>query len=337
MRTVTLQEPGNFVLTDTEAPTRPAPGEAIVRVRHVGICGTDLHAYAGRQPLFVYPRVLGHELGLEVVAVGENARGLKAGDSCVAEPYLNCSHCIACRRGRPNCCTTLKVLGVHVDGGMREYISLPIDKLHKVSKLDPEVLPLVETLAIGFHSVARAGLESGENVLVIGAGPIGLAVIAAAGAAASNLSVMELSQPRIEFCRRHFGVEAFIDPKGDVPAQLRELYGELPTTVIDATGSARSMTGAFSYVAAGGQLVFVGFSRDEISFQNPDFHRLELTIKGSRNATSADFYRVIELLQSGEIDVSSWITHRATLEAMIDLYPSYLDPATGVIKAIISV
>src|ERR1043165_2258751 len=176
MKTITLQNPGKFVLHDTPAPETLAPGEALVRVRRVGVCGTDLHAYRGRQPFFTYPRILGHELGVEVLSISGNDE-IKPGDLCCVEPYLNCGKCIACRRGRTNCCATLKTLGVHTDGGMREIIRVPANKLHKSAKVTLDQLAHVETLGIGAHAVDRARLESGEWVLLIGAGPIGLSVL----------------------------------------------------------------------------------------------------------------------------------------------------------------
>src|SRR5947199_4307593 len=178
MQTIVLEKPGSLTLADTAAPTDVPPGHAMVRVRRVGICGTDLHAYRGRQPFFSYPRILGHELGVEVIALGDgDTFGLKKGDRCTVEPYLNCGKCIACRRGKTNCCASLEVLGVHTDGGMRERIRVPVSKLHPSETLTLDQLALIETLGIGAHAVDRAKVEAGEFVLVIGAGPIGLAVM----------------------------------------------------------------------------------------------------------------------------------------------------------------
>ena len=148
MRGVVLEKPGSFALIETAQPAGPAPDEALVRVHRVGICGTDLHAYRGRQPFFSYPRILGHELGIEIVEIGANEAGLQVGDRCAVEPYLNCGRCIACRRGKTNCCVDLKVLGVHTDGGMRETINVPVSKLHRSRTLTFEQLALVETLGI---------------------------------------------------------------------------------------------------------------------------------------------------------------------------------------------
>ena len=154
MKTIILNEPGSFTLTETEHPGNPGPGQALLKVHRVGICGTDLHAYRGRQPYFTYPRILGHELGVEIVALGAETEhlGLSIGDACAVEAYLNCGKCSACRRGRTNCCSSLQTLGVHTDGGMQEYYLLPADKLVK-STLPYDQLATVEMLSIGAHAV----------------------------------------------------------------------------------------------------------------------------------------------------------------------------------------
>ncbi len=261
MQTLILQEPGHFRLAETEPPPQPGPGEALVRVHRVGICGTDLHAFRGRQPFFTYPRILGHELGVEVVALGPATEAappghLAVGDRCAVEPYLNCGRCGACRRGKTNCCERLQVLGVHVDGGMREFLVVPVHKLHKSETLPLAHLALVEMLCIGGHAVRRAQVEPGEQVLVIGAGPIGLSTIQFAQIAGAEVSVLELNPSRLAFCQEQLGVAHGLDGSQDPVDALRaRLDGELPTVVFDATGNAHSMQQAFQLVANGGRLV----------------------------------------------------------------------------------
>lgn len=339
MKTLILDEPGSLRLTETAPPAAPGPGEALVRVQRVGICGTDLHAFRGRQPFFSYPRILGHELGVEVVAVGEDTTGeidLAPGDRCAVEPYLNCGECSACRRGKTNCCAKLQVLGVHTDGGMRELITVPVDKLHKSETLPLAHLAIVETLCIGAHAVRRAAPEAGEKVLVIGAGPIGLTAIQFAQLAGANVTVMEMSESRAAFCQEHLGVEGVVDARGDAVAQLHGLLGgELPTLVFDATGNAASMQNAFAYVEQGGKLVFVGLVQDDITFHDPEFHRREMTLLSSRNATSADFTHVISSLESGQVNLDPWITHHAGPDELPEVFPSWLDPERGVVKAML--
>ena len=336
MRTIILKKPKHFIRTETDPPIQPAPGQVLVRVHRMGICGTDLHAFRGRQPFFSYPRILGHELGVEVMEVGEGVADLEQGARCTIEPYLHCGRCQACRRGRRNCCSRLRVLGVHVDGGMRELIVVPGEKLHASTRLTLDQLALVETLGIGAHAVQRAAVDPEETVLVIGAGPIGLAVVQFARIAGARVIVMEINDGRLNFCREHVGIDHGIHGKRDGRAQVENfLDGELPTTVFDATGNADSMMASFDYVAQGGRLVFVGLVLADITFRDPEFHRRELTLLSSRNSTREDFVRIIRLLEEGRIDTRPWISHRASYENVIEEFPAWLDPRTGVVKAML--
>jgi 2-desacetyl-2-hydroxyethyl bacteriochlorophyllide A dehydrogenase len=336
MRAIVLDQPGALRLADAGPPQPPNPGEALVRVHRVGICGTDMHAYRGRQPFFSYPRILGHELGVEIVQIGPNEAGLQPGDRCAVEPYLNCEHCIACRRGKTNCCADLKVLGVHTDGGMQEQITVPTHKLHRSRVLSYEQLALVETLGIGAHAVERARIEPREYTLVIGAGPIGLSVIQFAQIAGARVIVLDVNENRLSFCGQQLHVEHTLLAGGDIPGAVRAITeNDLPTAVFDATGSPQAMAQAFQYVASGGRLIFVGLVQADISFHDPDFHRRELTLLATRNSTHHEFTRIIRLLEEGKIDSTPWITHHAPYEAMIEQFPHWLDPETGVIKAIV--
>ncbi len=337
MKTIRLEEAGRLTLADAEPADALAADEALVRVRRIGVCGTDIHAFHGRQPFFTYPRILGHELGVEVVAVGEEVTHVGVGDRCAVEPYLNCGRCIACRRGKPNCCTSIRVLGVHTDGGMRERFTLPARKLHPSAKLTLDQLALIEPLGIGAHAVTRAGVTADEHVLVIGAGPIGLAVVQFAVEAGARVTVLDINDARLEFCRRQLGVAHTVNgARENVLETLTTLTdGDLPTAVFDATGSPRSMAAAFDYPAHGGRLTFVGLFQGEVSFHDPNFHRRELTLLASRNALPGDFTRIIGLVESGRIDTTPWITHRAAFDDTVEVFPAWTRPETGVIKAML--
>jgi 2-desacetyl-2-hydroxyethyl bacteriochlorophyllide A dehydrogenase len=322
MRQITLQRPGTFVSEDV-APPRAQAGEALVRVRRVGVCGTDLHAFAGRQPFFSYPRVLGHELAVEVLEAPPGAPGLRPGDRCAVEPYLSCGHCHACRLGKANCCEGLQVLGVHTDGGMRGLLAVPAERLYKSERLDLDQLALVETLGIGAHAVTRSGLRPGEEVLVVGAGPIGLAVVQFALAAGGRVRVLDLDLARRAFAER-FGVEALAGPDG-----------RLAEVVFDATGSAAAMEASFGLVAHGGGLVFVGLVQGRVSFDDPLFHRRELTLLASRNSCG-DFRRIIASIEEGRIDTTPWVTHRLGLAEVPRAFAGLRDEP-GLVKAMIDV
>ncbi len=337
MLSIVLEKPGQFAATDRPEPAA-VPGTVLVRVHRIGVCGTDLHAFAGKQPFFTYPRVLGHELGVEVIDPGDEPYGLKAGDRCSVEPYLNCGHCIACRRGKPNCCTTLQVLGVHLDGGMTPRLRIPARKLHQSAKLDYEQLALVETLGIGAHAVERAQLAKDDFVLVIGAGPIGLSVIQFAKVSGATLAVMDVSDTRLEFCRKQLGVTHTLKPGATTVEELKKIgAGDLPTCVIDATGNPGSMMGSFDLPAHGGRIVFVGLFQGDVTFNDPNFHRRELTVMGSRNATPATFREVIRLVEEGKVDTRPWITHRFKLADTPAFFPKDIAGNPAVLKAMIEV
>jgi threonine dehydrogenase-like Zn-dependent dehydrogenase len=365
-RVVTLDRIGE--LSDGEAATldhdRPAPGHAIVRVRRVGLCGTDFHAYRGRQPFVTYPRILGHELGVEVIAVGAavnadrtrstdtpkhahaQTHDLAPGDRCAVEPYLNCGVCHACRAGRTNCCVSLRVLGVHCDGGLQEWIELPIAKLHRSRSLSFDELALVEPLSIGAHAVRRAQVQSGELVLVIGSGPIGYATMAAACAAGARVWAMDVSEDRVKFCADRLPLAGTTLVRDDATAAATsegagggsssgELNGERPTAVFDATGNAGSMTRAFDVVPAGGRLIFVGLVRDTITFDDPEFHRRELTLFASRNATAEDFRQVMTWMESARLNAAALVTHRIPFDRLVAEFPTLLAPDARVFKTLV--
>lgn len=337
MLTVVLQSPGELAADDRPVPA-PRPGEALVCVHRIGVCGTDLHAFAGRQPFFTYPRILGHELAVEVVDPGTDPNGLEPGDRCAVEPYLNCGRCLPCRSGRPNCCVELNVLGVHVDGGMRPLLAVPARKLHRSRRLDFEALALVETLVIGAHAVSRSGLHQDEFALVVGAGPIGLSVVQSAQAAGARLAVMDTNEARLAFCRDRLGIQRTVNPQAcDVRQALAEFGdGDQPAVVFDATGNAAAMRASFELPANGGRLVFVGLVQGEIAFNDPSFHRRELTILASRNGLPDDFRTIIEWIEAGRIDTAPWITHRMDL-AEVPLHFSRCAHDPALLKAMIAV
>ncbi len=341
MTAIQLEKPRHF--RTIEAPEAPAPaaGEALVRVHRVGICGTDLSGYLGKMPFFSYPRIPGHELGVEVMAVGDGVTRVKAGDHCSVEPYINCGSCYSCQRGHTNCCEHNQTLGVHCDGGLRPRFIVPAAKLHVSRPLNFEQLALVETLAIGCHAVNRGGAKLGENALVIGAGPIGLSVIEFARLSGARTIVMDMNEARLAFVRERMGIPDTITTRGDGKElkRLEELTGgQLADVVIDATGSHKSMGHALNYCAFAGRLVYVGITQQEISFLHaPVMHRRELTILASRNALPPDFTRIIKLIEDGDLDTRPWITHHAQFEGMIGRFPDWIKPETGVIKAMVEI
>src|SRR4051812_10373707 len=315
MKAIRLDEPRKFTAIDIPEPGAPGAGEALVRVHRVGICGTDISGFHGKMPFFSYPRIPGHELGVEVLAVGDGVANVKAGQRCSVEPYMNCGTCYACRKGAGNCCANLKVLGVMTDGGLRDRFVLRADKLHPSASLTFDQLALVETLAIGCHAVDRSALSKGETCLVIGAGPIGLSAIVFAKLTGARIVVLDMSEKRLDFAKRVMGVDETVLLGAQVEQDLRRANGgELFDVVIDATGNNVSMGNAFGFVAPTGRLVFVGITTKEVTFKHVTFHRPEGTLLCSRNALPRDFGRIIALIESGGIDTRRWITHRTSID-----------------------
>ncbi|GAC1374245.1 MAG: zinc-binding alcohol dehydrogenase family protein [Ktedonobacteraceae bacterium] len=339
MKAIVLDEPGHLHLTQTDEPSNLGPGEALIRVQRVGVCGTDFHAFQGEQPFFSYPRILGHELGVEVVQANPRSQeeAIAVGTHCALRPYFNCGHCPPCRRGKPNCCVNLRVFGVHIDGGMRDLAVVPLAHLHPSQTLSFEQLALVEPLSIGAHAVERARLEKDARVLVIGAGPIGLATTQFALLAGARVIVMDISEARLAFCQQLWPQVICINSSGgDALAALQAVVADdLPPTVFDATGNPRSMQAAFNYAGFGGRLIFVGLFQGDVSFHDPDFHRRELTLLSSRNSTSDDFQRIIAHIEADRIKLAPWITHRTTSAHFIDVFPQWLDRGSGIIKGIV--
>ncbi len=307
----------------------------LIRVKRIGICGTDLHAYEGTQPYFTYPRTLGHELSGEIVQT--NATGFSIGEKVTFIPYFNCDKCLACRSGKPNCCSNLKVFGVHMDGGMQELILVPDSKLVKANGLSFDELALVEPLAIGAHGVRRAAINKGEFVLIIGAGPIGIGTMEFARIAGGRVIAMDINDDRLNFCRKELGVEFIVNPLlTDAKAQIQSITnGEMPSVVIDATGSLSAINNAFSLMGHGARYVLIGLQRGDIVVNHPEFHKREGTLMSSRNATREDFEKVIACMVQQLIRPTTYITHRVGFSEIKANFASWLLPENKVIKAMV--
>jgi 2-desacetyl-2-hydroxyethyl bacteriochlorophyllide A dehydrogenase len=335
MNTLVCTAPGHFSYQQGEMPVA-TKDRAILKIRRIGICGTDLHAYQGNQPFLEYPRILGHELAGEIVEA-DNAPGFKKGEAVTFIPYYSCGQCIACRGGKTNCCAQLKVCGVHTDGGMVEYLSVPSGALVHGEGLSLDALALVEMLAIGAHGVRRAAVQEGEFVLVIGAGPIGLGTMEFARLAGAQVIALDLNENRLAFCRNRLKVAHAIHALApDLMQQVLQITrGDMPTVVMDATGSQGAINNAFQYLAHSGRFVLIGLQKREISFSHPEFHKREATLMSSRNATRQDFEQVISCLKAGLLDPDAFITHRVPFDQVKEEFEKWIDPASGVIKAMV--
>jgi 2-desacetyl-2-hydroxyethyl bacteriochlorophyllide A dehydrogenase len=334
MKTLVCTQPGTFEYQEREKPVL-TKGGAILKIKRIGICGTDLHAYEGTQPFFNYPRILGHELCAELI--DSDGSGFYQGETVAVIPYFNCGTCVACRNKKPNCCVHINVCGVHSDGGFAEYLSVPAYALVRGEGLSPESLALVEPLAIGAHAIRIANIHAGEFVVVIGAGPIGLGIMEFARLAGANVIAVDVNDERLKFCMQVINVQYSINPTtSNMMEQLTEItHGDMPAVVIDASGNRNAINNGFQYLAHGGKYVLVGLQKETINFSHPEFHKREGTLMSSRNATRQDFEHVITAIKNKKIDPSKYITHTVNFHGVKDVFSEWRKPASNVIKAIV--
>ena len=336
MRAVVCVEPGRLEAVERQAPAALPQGWVRLAVSHVGICGTDYHIFEGKHPFLEYPRIMGHEVSATVLDPG--ASSLAAGTPVVVNPYISCGACIACRKGKPNCCTAIRVLGVHTDGAFCEEILLPAENLYPAEGLSLEAAATVEFLAIGAHAVRRSLAPADSRALVIGAGPIGLGTALFSRIAGHDVTLMDTSGERLAMAAERFGFESSILAGPSSAEEVtRATNGDGFDVVFDATGYGKSMEAAFAHVAHGGALVLVSVVKDEIGFSDPEFHKREMMLVGSRNATRVDFEHVMASIRAGHVPVEALVTHRTTLDRVpLDL-ARWATEKSGLIKAIVRV
>ena len=340
MKAIQFTAPREARLVDWAPEESPSAGEALVRTHRMGVCGTDISSFLGKFPFFEFPRIPGHELGVEVIAIADDVSNVRVGDRCALEPYVNDPETPTSKRGMTNCCTSLQVLGVHCDGGLQTgTYAVPARLLHVGNELPYEQLALIEPLAIGYHAVERGAPQPGQTAIVIGAGPIGLACMEFLKLHDIQLIAMDIDERRLEFCREHLQIEHTVAVEQD-GSHLKEIEsltdGQLADLVFDATGSARSMSTCFDFAGFGGTVVYVGVATEELQFAHaPIIHRRELTIRASRNALSKDFSEIIDILTAGKIDLAPWMTHRINIQDVPEEFAKVIQPESGTIKAII--
>ncbi len=335
MLTVICDNPGSLSIIDRKKPVR-GEGEVLVKIRRIGVCGTDLHIFTGNQPYLSYPRVMGHELAACVEEVPDGSQ-LRPGDTVSIIPYISCGSCRACLKGKTNCCTNIGVLGVHRDGGMTEYLSLPEEFVLSADGLSLDQAAMVEFLAIGAHAVARAKVEPAQKVLIVGAGPIGMAVAVFVRLNGGEVTFLDGRMDRLDFAKRHLDADHVVQ-LGDNDKQTLSTItgGDFFDVVFDATGNPAAMERGFGFVGHGGTYVLVSIVSSEITFSDPEFHKRETSLLGSRNATVADFERVMDAMRAGQIP-QALITHRMSLKDVPERFASLTNPAAGVVKALIEI
>lgn len=333
MKYIVCEKPGAFKMKEKDVPCY-SHDEVLLKIISVGICGTDLHAFQGNQAFFQYPRILGHELAAHVVEVGESVQDLATGDQVAILPYIHCGECVACKQGKTNCCSKLDVLGVHSDGGMQEYFAIDPALVIRVNGLLYKELAIVEPLAIGAHAIGRGKVREGDTVVVVGSGPIGLGLMFFAKSMGATVIAVDRVLTRLQFAKRHLGVDHIVDANSNPVRTVRELTGgDLANIVFDATGHKGAMEMGHQYMGHGGKYVLVGLNKGTLSFDHPSLHAKEASLLCSRNATIDDFKTVISALASGLFPTHHYVTHEVGADDLIEAFPHWLLPENGVVKA----
>lgn len=337
MKALVCVQPGDIRVEERPRPVR-GEGEVLLRMRRVGICGTDYHIYGGKHPFLEYPRLIGHELAGEVVEIPAGSP-LAVGQVVTINPYIACGTCRACRRGKPNCCARISVLGVHSDGGLCEWLAVPERAVVDATGLSLDQAAMVEFLAIGAHAVRRSGLCAGDEVVVVGAGPIGVAVaLFARIAGAGRIVLIDTRAPRLAYARDHLGLSDGVVADDALAETLSAMTGgEMFDQVFDATGNIHAMRAGLNWVAHGGSYTLVGVCKDDLVFADPEFHKRETTLIASRNALSVDFDHVIASIRSGAIPTDAIRTHALTLDEAPRRLPELIAEADTVLKAIVTI
>lgn len=334
MDVVVCQRPGTLSLEKRPVPT-PASDEVLVRVRRVGMCGTDMHIFRGVQPFLTYPRVMGHEMSGEVARAPAGSR-LRPGDPVYVVPYLSCGRCSACLKHKPNCCKALEVLGVHRDGALSQYVCVPERFVFSAHGVTLNEAAMAEFLAIGAHAVWRGEVTSNQRVLICGGGPIGIACALFSKLRGAEVTVVDIRPERLSLCREKLGIDRALQLDADIDARLLSISnGDMFDVVFDATGNAEAMQHGFRYIAQGGTYVLVSVVNSEIAFSDPEFHKREARLLASRNATAADFEFVMECIRAKKIPTEHLHTHSAQLPELPARLGDWLKPECRVIKAVV--
>lgn len=301
MRAIIIESPKQMRVGDWADP-KPGPKDVLLAVQAAGICAGDMYFYLGKNPYAVYPQICGHEIAGVVLETGSEVRDIRVGTQVAVNPFIGCGTCYPCRIGKPNCCAHLQIVGVHKPGGYAEFLTVPASHVYQVPPgLSPVVASLAEPVAIGVHACRRGSVEAGEYVLVLGAGPIGLAILEVARSRGARVAVADVMDSRLEFARE-LGAETFKADANLLERVLEETGGDGAPVVMEATGSPDAMEQTASLVAPGGRIVIVGLVKPGVgvTFPGLDFTRKEMSILGSRASVNC-FLEALQLLADGAI------------------------------------
>jgi len=334
MKALVLQQPGEVEVGTVNDPT-PAGDEVLLQVRSVGLCGSDLNSYRGKNPMISYPRILGHEVAATVVE--SKHPQFAAGVNVTLSPYTQCGKCPSCLRGRPNACQFNETMGVQRDGALAEYISVPAGKLY-AANLSLKELCLVEPLTVGFHAVARGRVTAEDTVAIIGCGGVGLGAVAASGFRRAKTIGIDVDDAKLAIAKQSGATDTINTTREDMHAKLQELTeGRGPDVIIEAIGLPQTFRAAVEEVAFTGRVVYIGYAKEPVAYETRLFVQKELDILGSRNALPEDFREVIRMLEEGRFPVEQAVSHEVALSDAPEILKAWSQNPAGFSKIMIQV
>ena len=337
MKAVVLEGPGQAQLTSVVEPRLTDEDEILLQVRRIGLCGTDLNSYRGRNPLITFPRIPGHEIAATVAELNPKYPEWQPGMPVTLSPYKSCGQCAACRRRRPNACKFNQTLGVQREGALTEFITIPAEKLFRAN-LTLKELCLVEPLTVGFHSNARGRVAAEDTVAVFGCGGVGLGAVAGAAFRGATVIGVDLDDAKLATARKAGAAHTINTASEDLHEKLEELTGgHGPEVVIEAIGSRQTFRAAVDEVASTGRVVYIGYAKEEVAYETRLFVQKELDILGSRNALPEDFHDVIRMLEAHRFPVDDAVTHMVPMEEAPRILEAWNHEPTRFGKIIIEV
>ncbi len=319
MKAVHITEDGKIQIVEKDRPV-PKKGEALLKVKYCGICGSDIATYTGNQPFASYPRIPGHEFSAEIVEIEENDLGLKAGMTVTANPYFNCGNCYSCQRGKVNCCESNETMGVQRDGSFAEYITMPIARIYNGRGLRASTLALIEPFSIGYHAVNRGDVQEGDNVLIFGAGAIGIFAMISAKMKGAKVYIVDVFDERLEHAKAMGADDVINVTKEDIKDKVASITSNHGMDVcIEAAGLPKTFLNCIDYACFGGKVILIGNGKKETTFNHSILLKKELDIYGSRNSLN-DFVPLIDLVSSGKVDVDKIVTDIFELDNIIEAF-----------------
>ena len=337
MKAIVIPKPGEIEIREVPMP-QVKEGEALLKVRYVGICGADVASFTGNQPFTTYPRIPGHEFSAEIVSIPENDKGLKVGDTVTCNPYFNCGTCYSCERGFVNCCTDNQTMGVQRDGAFCEYVSMPVERIYRGKGLSAEELALIEPFSISQHAVSRAEIKKTDNVLVIGAGPIGLFALLAAKQKCNKIAVADILDNRLELAKE-YGADAVVNTKTQSLDEFtKEFIGSNGFDVcIEACGAPETFLGCIDSASFAANIILIGNGKRETSFLHSIILKKELNVYGSRNALKDDFLNNIDTVAEKKADVMKMVSGIYKMEDALDAFKALANNDGTLAKLLIKI